>query len=423
MKVLRRFPCRQSAINNRKSPIFLQRIADRINRIPHWGKKWLAVSVVATLATAPLVAAYFQVVSVLGILVNLAAIPLVLGLALPLGEAAVLAQALSLTPVSNFFLALGQAPLWLGWQLITWAAALPGAAVTVPMPTWAQIAACYALLICLGAPRRGYLTWSGAALAGVFLAASVAWPLMWQPRCLEVTCLDSRGLDGVAVSPEGRRLVFSAAAPSWPGRPGGGPGPLPSYCHWRQFRRLDLAAALTLSQDNAGELLALVRQFQVGGCWFGRRGREGPANWDLWNYLGDRGAAPRSLERGRPPESLGSVRLEFLRLGRDQGLALQLTWEGRRGLLIPPVRNLAAADLPGGAGPRPDLLVLPAPAAGSRDEALAVLDRLRPGLLVLYGGQEDPGLSPHLAGIPWHRTRHGAVSVYLSADETRVKQW
>ena len=43
-------------------------------------------------ATAPLVAAYFQVVSLLGILVNLVAIPLVLVLALPLGEAAVLAQ-------------------------------------------------------------------------------------------------------------------------------------------------------------------------------------------------------------------------------------------------------------------------------------------------------------------------------------------
>jgi len=34
------------------------------------------VSVVATLATAPLVALYFQVVSLLGILVNLVAIPL-----------------------------------------------------------------------------------------------------------------------------------------------------------------------------------------------------------------------------------------------------------------------------------------------------------------------------------------------------------
>jgi competence protein ComEC len=231
------------------------------------GWEWLAVSVVATLATAPLVAAYFHVVSLLGILVNLVAIPLVLGLALPLGEAAVLFQALGLTPVAQFFLALGQGPLWLGYQVIHLGAGLPGSAITMPVPTWGQIAAYYLLLGLLLVPRRTYLTWSGAALAAVFLSVSVAWPLVRPQPYLEVTCLDSQGLAGVAVAPEGQRLAFAAPAPSWPGAPGGGPGVLPGYCHWRQFRRLDLVVALALSQDNAGELLALARQFEVGAFW------------------------------------------------------------------------------------------------------------------------------------------------------------
>ena len=76
-------------------------------------KEWFIVSVVATLATAPLVALYFQVVSLLGILVNLVAIPLVLLLALPLGEAAVISQAFSLTPVAQALLFVGKLPLWL----------------------------------------------------------------------------------------------------------------------------------------------------------------------------------------------------------------------------------------------------------------------------------------------------------------------
>jgi competence protein ComEC len=401
-------------------------LADRApslwSRIVFRGKEWLAVSAVATLATAPLVAFYFQVVSLLGILVNLVAIPLALGLALPLGEAAVLAQALSLTPVAQFFLALGQWPLWLAYKVVALGAGLPGSAITMPIPSWAQIGAYYLFFICLLAPRRSSLTRGGAALAGVFLAVTLTLPLVRDHRGLEVTCLDSSGLDGVAVSPEGRRLVFSARAPAWPGKPAG-PGPLPGYCHWRQFRRLELVAALTLSQDNAAELLTLARQFAVGGYWFGRRGREGPAYWDLWNYLGDRGAAPRSLERGQPPARLGSVILKFLQLGQERGVAMQLQGEGRRALIIPPVRHLDSQDLPPGAAVAPDLLILPAPLA-LRPEGRVLIRRLQPGCLVLYGGSRDSGDAGRApAGIPCHFTRNGAVSVYLAPGSITVRQW
>jgi len=140
-------------------------------------KEWFIVSVVATLATAPLVALYFQVVSILGILVNLAAIPLVLLLALPLGEAAVIAQTLSLTPVAQALLFVGKLPLWLGYQVIQWAAGVPGSAITTPTPTWLMIAAYYAVLILVFYPRRTFLTWAGAGLAGLVLLAAAALPL------------------------------------------------------------------------------------------------------------------------------------------------------------------------------------------------------------------------------------------------------
>ena len=119
-------------------------------------KEWFIVSVVACLATAPLAALYFQVVSLLGILVNLVAIPLVLLLALPLGEAAVISQALSLTPVAQALLFVGKLPLWLGYQVVQWGAGVPGAAITTPTPTWLMIAAYYAVLILVFYPRRSY---------------------------------------------------------------------------------------------------------------------------------------------------------------------------------------------------------------------------------------------------------------------------
>ncbi len=117
------------------------------SRLLFRAKEWLVVSVVAGLATAPLVAAYFQVVSLLGILVNLVAIPLVLVFALPLGEAAVFAQGCSLTPLAQGLLYIGKFPLWLGYQTIHWAAQVPGSALVVPTPTWLEIAAYYLILI------------------------------------------------------------------------------------------------------------------------------------------------------------------------------------------------------------------------------------------------------------------------------------
>lgn len=385
-------------------------------------KEWFVVSVVACLATAPLAALYFQVVSLLGILVNLVAIPLVLILALPLGEAAVISQAFSLTPVAQALLFVGKIPLWLGYQVIQWAAGVPGAAITTPTPTWVMIAAYYAILILVFFPRRTFLTWAGAGLAGLVLVTAAALPLVAAPRVLEVTCLDAYGgLEGVVVTPENRRLVVSAALPPRWGRPAPSWGPLPGYLHWRQFRSLDLAIALNLSEANAGELLTLAQQFNVGSFWYGRRDRAEAAYWDLANYLGDRGATPKPLERGRPPAALGPVALQYVKLAPDAAPALEVAYQGRRVLLLPPGQGLAAEALPVAAGSL-EALVIPAELATS-EARNHIMARLKPRRVVVYG---DPGRSA-AARSPWpvpcQFTREGAVSLYLDASGVTTRQW
>jgi competence protein ComEC len=385
-------------------------------------KEWFIVSVVAALATAPLVALYFQVVSLLGILVNLVAIPLVLLLALPLGEAAVISQALSLTPVAQALLFIGKLPLWLGYQVIQWGAQVPGAAITTPTPTWLMIAAYYAVLILVFYPRRTYLTWAGAGLAGLVLMTAAALPLVAAPKALEVTCLDAYGgLEGVVVTPENRRLVVSAAAPLRWGRPAPGWGPLPGYLHWRQFRSLDLAIALNLNEANAGELLTLAQQFRVGSFWYGRRDRPGPASWDLANYLGDHGATPQSLARGHPPAAVGPVALHYVKLAPDAAPALEVAYQGQRVLLVPPVRGVAAEALPAVAGSLA-ALVIPAELATSENRN-HIMARLKPRRVVVYG---DPGRAA-AARSPWpvpcDFTREGAVSLYLDASGVSARQW
>jgi hypothetical protein len=237
-----------------------------------------------------------------------------------------------------------------------------------------------------------------------------------------VTCLDAYGgLEAVVVSPENRRLVVSAALPPRWGRPAPGWGPLPGYCHWRQFRRLDLAVTLNLNEANAGELLTLAQQFNVGSYWYGRRGREGPASWDLWNYLGDRGATPRSLERGRPPMALGSVDLKYVNLAPDVAPGLEVAYGERRVLLIPPVAGLTADDLPAAGGPL-EGLVLPAELAAPRDRNL-IMARLNPRRVVIYGDPGRFGAARTIWPIPCQFTREGAVSLYLDASGVTTWQW
>ncbi|MBM4285335.1 MAG: ComEC family competence protein [Deltaproteobacteria bacterium] len=394
-------------------------------RSPRWAwRTWLRVkgglkvSAAASLGTAPLVAFHFQVVSLLGWLVNLAAIPLMLALALPLGEIAVLCQALHLPALGEPFLWLGSWPLRLGYRAIEWAAAVPGAALLVPTPTWLQVALCYVLLLSLFWAERPRRRWGGAALAAALLAATVVLPRLEQPAHLEITCLDSRsGLDGVAVTPEGRRLVFSAAWEGWPGAGGGGGfGALPSYLHWRQFRQVDAVLALGLNRRNAAELLSLAQQFAIRGFWFRDAGELAPEAVELRNLLGDRGAPARSLEKGGPPSALGSVTLTYPSLGEGRGVGLLLTWEGRRVLIVPP-RSMddAAPRLPPG-GP-PAVLVAPG------DLAAELAPRLRPQVLVIYGEKWVPPASALPVGLRALNTAQGAVTLAVTPGAVTVQQW
>jgi hypothetical protein len=184
---------------------------------------------------------------------------------------------------------------------------------------------------------------------------------------------------------------------------------------------LDLAIALNLNEANAGELLTLAQQFNVGAYWYGRRDRDGPAYWDLANYLGDRGASPRSLARGRPPGTLGSVDWKYVKLAPDAAPGLEVAYQGQRVLLIPPVGGLTADDLPAAAGPLA-ALVIPAELAGPQDRNL-IMARLNPRRVVVYGDPVRSGAARSPWPVPCQFTREGAVSLYLAASGVTARQW
>jgi hypothetical protein len=159
----------------------------------------------------------------------------------------------------------------------------------------------------------------------------------------------------------------------------------------------------------------------VGSYWYGRQGQEGPAYWDLWNYLGDKGAAPRSLMRGRPPAALGGADLKCVPLAPDVAPGLEVAYRGLRVLLIPPVGGLAADDLPVAAGTL-EVVVLPADLAGPQDRK-SIMDRLNPRRVVVYGDPGRSGAARTLWPVPCQFTREGAVSLYLAASGVTTRQW
>jgi len=380
------------------------------------GYELLAVSLAASLATAPLVAHHFQVVSLFGFLVNLAAVPLVLMMALPLGELAILAQGLSLTPVARILLEIGRVPLELGYGVVNWVAGVPGSGVAVPSPSWLQVGLIYGVVWLLLPLRRSLGTWVGAALGIGVLAATLAWPAWQTGKQGEVTVLDSStGLDGVLVAPEGRRLAFTAAWDVWPGWEGGALGPLPGYLHWRQFRRLDAVLALNLNPRNAPEVLTLAQQFEIGGVWW-RGPRPAEKVIDLMNLLGDAGRPALSLDKMNPPENLGDMSLAYLHWGDGKGVALAVTCQGRQALILPPLKRTVLENLPWPED-RP-LAALVAPGEVSE----AVVARLKPANLICYGSRAPE------AGIidpsrPTCLTRDGAVTLVLTEGGAFLRQW
>jgi hypothetical protein len=161
-------------------------------------------------------------------------------------------------------------------------------------------------------------------------------------------------------------------------------------------------------------MLALAQQFQVGGFWWKQEGPAGKAMIELMNFLGDAGRPARSLDKGNPPRALGEVSLDYPGWDGGQGLALEVSYQGQRVLLLPPLRQKALLKLPWPLD-RP-LAALVAPG----DVPSEVLERLRPERLVVYGELTE---GKDLPRWPINFTHKGAVSLYLDPGGLSVKEW
>jgi competence protein ComEC len=242
--------------------------------IPHGGLATaLGVSLAAQLAVLPVTLVHFNQLSTIGIVANLAAVPLA-GAATVLGLLAVVAAAVGELAAAAVFGAVWPVLLLLR-AVAALAAAVPGAVIHLPAPGAAAVVAYAAALGCGLAAwhwrTRRSRCWAVAAAGGAALLAAVvlaALPILTRgDGRLRVTVLDVGQGDAIVVeTPDGRVVVVDAGA-GGPWRLDAGERAVAPFLWNRGVLALHATLTTHADIDHAGGMAALRRLFPVAERW------------------------------------------------------------------------------------------------------------------------------------------------------------
>jgi competence protein ComEC len=403
----------------------------------------LLVSLVVTVATAPLVAVHFNQVAWVGTLSNLLVVPFVGFLVVPLGLLACLATLLSGSEELVGGPLLKAVIEALVWIVKAWAA-VPGAELRVASPPIWQVLAFYLLL---GVAWVRWGRWVGRLGAALALGLLLLWA--WSPRDLpeagtvRVTFLDVGQGDAALVETfEGPVMLVDGggATDSFDlGRAVVAP------LLWdRGIRRLDVVVASHPQQDHIGGLAFVVRQFEVGEFWGNGVERDKAFAIRVKEALEGRHVTVRTVSNADEERAFGKCRLRVLHPGRSEDIAaegvdgkhlnnrsvvLRLACGEMVFLFTGDVEREAEADMVGGAGAL-EATVLKVPHHGARGSVYEPFVRaVKPRVAVVSVGATNSYGHPTPAmletyaqlGIPVLRTdRDGAVTVQAAASGLAV---
>lgn len=371
----------------------------------------VAVTVAATLATAPLIAFHFERTSTTTLAANVLALPAVapamwLGM---LGAGLAQVPGLPLEPLN------GLNALFLAYiaQVASWCAA----------PGWAELEVHLSevgLLVAYGALAVGVLCcwkWTRQVLVLVVVGLAVAVPLpggggvaAGPPPELRVEVLDVGQGDAILFRPAGAPAVLVDGGP-----PGEG---LERKLEDAGVEELGAVIATHDQSDHVGGIEEMLGEMPVGRLVYGRLGR------DLVSRALAAGAEPIPLAAGRELRA-GRLRLRVLWPPAELltgtapvadpnqlALVIEARWRDFAMLLT---ADAEAESVPIESGP---VDVLKVAHHGSEDAGLsALLDRIQPRLAVISVGSANPyghPAPPTLATL----SRHGVPTLRTDADGT-----
>ena len=233
----------------------------------------IGVSLAAQLAVLPVTLAHFNQVSTIGVVANLAVVPLA-AVATILGLIAIAGSTLSESAGTVLFDAVW--PVLVAMRaVVRVAASVPGAVVHLPAPPWTAIAA-YAAALALGllawrlrATLRRARALAGGALALLVAAVAItAWPVVTPgDGRLRVIVLDVGQGDAIVVETPDRRAVLIDAGNGGPMRLDAGERVVAPFLWNRGFLRLAATVTTHGHTDHVGGMAAVRRLFPVGADW------------------------------------------------------------------------------------------------------------------------------------------------------------
>jgi competence protein ComEC len=384
-----------------------------------WLLAALAVSLAAQLAVLPITLSHFNQVSTVGLLANLAVVPLA-GIGTVIGVVAVALAFISDTAAAVAFNAVW--PVLVALRAVArGAAAVPGAIVHLPAPSWSAIV-CYVSALGLALawwrarrehPRIAGWLGIGALAALVAAGALEAWPIV-RPGDgrLRVTVLDVGQGDAIVVELPDRRTFLVDAGPGGAMRLDAGERVVAPYLWNHGIMRLAATVTTHRDQDHAGGMAAIARLFPITAeALVG----PSPARWMA-------GVRITSVNPFNAPEARANERAVVLRL--EYGLASFLLVSD---IGAPAERAMLATHVPLAA------TVLKVGHHGSRSSSTPeFLDAVRPAFAIISVGGRNayghpaPDALARLAAVRARvlRTdRDGAVIAETDGRALTVTRW
>lgn len=282
-----------------------------------WLHRWLprlalsiAVPVLATIGTGPVVAFHFGRISIAGFLANPILVPLVGFLLVPLGFFIGFISLLS-TTLALPFIWLAKPFLSLTLALVEFFADLPMSNITVPPPTVAELGLLY-LAICsvlvLRQRRHVYLFLS-CMLAAVLMDGAYWWRQRWGRGDLRVTYLSVGHGDAAVVEFPGSKVLLIDAGGSAFGRFDPGRSIIAPFLRSRRIAKLDYVLVSHPRVDHYGGMKSIIKEFTPSEFWSGHSRAETSRYLDLERTVTDAGIKRVVLSRDDSCREMGEVQL------------------------------------------------------------------------------------------------------------------
>jgi competence protein ComEC len=410
------------------------------------------VTVAASLATAPLMARYFQEVSLVAPLANVVALPL-LGPGVLLPGLAALPLAAVAPALAAPLLAIAATAAGAGLRIAAALARPPWAAIATPQPSPVELVICYAALAVPFLPRR--LTRAGAGdgdagwplrrwvavLVALAVCADVGFWTFERHRTdrMRVTFLSvGQGDAAVVELPGGHVMVIDGGG--LPGAFDPGERIVAPFLRARKIGRVDVVVLSHPQHDHYEGLAHLVERFRAREFWSTGAVSSARGFARLQTALARAGTRRVVLRAGQVPWRDRWVRIEVLHpagngpaLGSNDGsLVLRVAHDRVSVLFTGDVEARGEAHLLRAAG-APRSTVLKVAHHGSRtSSSAAVVRAVAPRAAVVSVGDANrfgfpaPEVLARLAAVGaevWRTDRDGAVTVVSDGRTAVVHGW